>query len=610
MSGYLSGMASSFTTGALDTQLRGFVGETYSGGMKLDALAGSFVGQGVGYAMTGDASFNLLNMRDLTGGKMQGGLLEMHLGDSGFSMNMGMGGADMSYGTLAGAASGLNAWAVNAELALSSQEEAHKYAVAMRTIASTGAASDSALYADILAGRANIVEDAKKDFGAETTLSKGVRTITLGGDKSILTSDLSLGVLLSHEGYRNGIDDGADGQLDETARAIRGHVGTAAMVEGTYGEGILGGQMSAELAAIKSGDASRIAQAFAGYDSSADYWRVIKGKDGKVLKVLDDGDRNHINYVDEDGRLMRQDAFDGKGLSTLIANSTNGKQSAKEINDIMWKSGLNYSNPDEDSKEPPHWYARNIDGFYMTPEARGRMLDRQAEEALKKKAADEAARKALEVFPSKGLAASIPDISVRGNGTTDTPYLVVMHGLFDQSAKNQDGKYGELSFPTNNGPCLLYSGQIPFILSGQSKDSVVASLKGGIGVGGVEYTGKNWFGESGEMKKAPGELWKNQAAFLKMDKYPAYAELDDKGQSKSFTYKQFLDSGYSMAQVWLSQTHWVFIANVNNAWTVFDSFGGNGNGSSTIGNISNWDKYRTNIDVLLFRPIVWKGGLK
>ena len=286
MASYASGMASSFTTGALDTQLRGFGGNTYTGGLRLDALAGSLVGQGVDYAMTGNATLNLANFdmfgfKDKHGKVISSGLLEMHIGDAGLSMNMGMGGADLSYGSIAGAMGGFKAWGVNAQLALSSQEEARKYRVAMRTLSSTGNASDSALYEELLAGKTNIEDDSSGNYSAHTTVANGQRTIHLGSDRSILTSDLSMGVLLSHEGYRNGLDDGEEGQLDETGRAIRGHVGTAAMLEATYGKGVLGGQMSEELAALASGDNGRIAQAFGRYDSSSDYWKMTKT--GKLI---------------------------------------------------------------------------------------------------------------------------------------------------------------------------------------------------------------------------------------------------------------------------------------------------------------------------------------
>ena len=114
LAGYASGMASTLVGGALGSldlqdangiMLGDKVFDTKSIN-RFNSLVGSLAGQGVTYAMTGNASFNVLNASDLSGGKLQGGLLEMHVGDSGFSMNVGQGGADISGSMLASSFSG------------------------------------------------------------------------------------------------------------------------------------------------------------------------------------------------------------------------------------------------------------------------------------------------------------------------------------------------------------------------------------------------------------------------------------------------------------------------------------------------------------------------
>jgi hypothetical protein len=70
-------------------------------------------------------------------------LLELHLGRNGATMNVGMGGADVSLGTIAQSIAGLDAWRVNAELWTSKQDEAHKYTSGMRTLYSVGGAQRS-----------------------------------------------------------------------------------------------------------------------------------------------------------------------------------------------------------------------------------------------------------------------------------------------------------------------------------------------------------------------------------------------------------------------------------------------------------------------------------
>ena len=110
-----TGMTSTFTSGMMG-QMNLFDGNNLAlsnavfdtGSIqRFNAMAGNLAAQGVNYALTGDFSLNLLNMADLSGGRLQGGLLELHLGEDGATMNIGMGGADMSLGTIAASMSGL-----------------------------------------------------------------------------------------------------------------------------------------------------------------------------------------------------------------------------------------------------------------------------------------------------------------------------------------------------------------------------------------------------------------------------------------------------------------------------------------------------------------------
>jgi hypothetical protein len=111
----VANMASTFATGALgraNLQIwnDALNEDTFNVGgiQKLNSLTGNLVGAGLNYAMTGEATLNVLNLSDLTGGKLNSGLLELHLGgEDGVSMSIGTGGTDISLGTIAGAMSGL-----------------------------------------------------------------------------------------------------------------------------------------------------------------------------------------------------------------------------------------------------------------------------------------------------------------------------------------------------------------------------------------------------------------------------------------------------------------------------------------------------------------------
>jgi hypothetical protein len=104
----VAGMAGTFTSGALgqlnlkDGNNISLNGHTFDTAeiQKLNSFTGSLVGTGVSYAMTGETTLNVLNLRDLTKGKLNSGLLEMRLGgEGGFGMSIGTGGTDMSLGT-------------------------------------------------------------------------------------------------------------------------------------------------------------------------------------------------------------------------------------------------------------------------------------------------------------------------------------------------------------------------------------------------------------------------------------------------------------------------------------------------------------------------------
>ena len=236
-------------------------------------------------AMTGDFGLNVLNMNmfGLTAidGKtpISGGLLELHLGKNGATMNIGMGGADVSMGTIAQSIAGLDAWRVNAKLWMSDQEEASRYTSGLRTLYSVGGEAEMALYNDILNGKANIEENAQGDYKAKTKVQgDGSKMIYLGKDALSDGSRFGMNILLAHEAYRNGIDDGLGGQQEETAQSVMGHINAAFALGQTYGMGSIGEAMAEEvdtyLKAMQTQDYSALEKLVAGYDSSGDYWKV------------------------------------------------------------------------------------------------------------------------------------------------------------------------------------------------------------------------------------------------------------------------------------------------------------------------------------------------
>ena len=52
-------------------------------------------------------------------------------------------------------------------------------------------------------------------------------------------SALDLAVLLSHEAFRDGLNNGSEGQMKETEKAVIAHMQTASELQDLYGSGYL-----------------------------------------------------------------------------------------------------------------------------------------------------------------------------------------------------------------------------------------------------------------------------------------------------------------------------------------------------------------------------------
>jgi len=294
--------AGSFTTGVMNLGLEGFYDKYYANGAKLSSLVGGLAGQGVNYAFGGDFTLNAFNLGFMNDKLAGSGLLELHFGRDGFSSNLGTGGVDVSAGTLVSALKGLEAWKVNFDIWTSDSVAAKEYIKEMRSLYS-GSEKNRELYESLLAGQTTIAKNDEVAYTQTTHDPVGGKTITLGKDALDDGSRFGLSVILSHESYRNGIDDGFEGQRLETNEAVMGHISTALGLMGTYGAGSIGAAMAGEakgfvksyqIYASSDSDAEKKAQAekemmdiLNSYDASADYWKLVNDK-GK-WKWAEDG---------------------------------------------------------------------------------------------------------------------------------------------------------------------------------------------------------------------------------------------------------------------------------------------------------------------------------
>jgi hypothetical protein len=166
---------------------------------------------------------------------------------------------------------------------------------------------------------------------------------------------------------RNGLDDGEEGQLRETWQAVLQHSLVAQSVGAIYGDDSQTGDMQQEVEllqeAIESGDFSAFGEhALSSYDSSGDFWKIILDDDGKVNRVLDDGDKNTLTFVDGEGSIKSINRAIGSlsgQISEIAAGFQTGddKQSKSDINNIMaFDSGLDWNSEEG-------WHAIRADAY-------------------------------------------------------------------------------------------------------------------------------------------------------------------------------------------------------------------------------------------------------
>jgi hypothetical protein len=183
-----------------------------------------------------------------------------------------------------------------------------------------------ALFKDILSGAASILA-GDGDYAARTALGADGRAIYLTGYQAGMSAEeqMFLAVVLGHEAYRDGIVT-VNNYL-ETRGAVQGHTQMAMrmLYDGqkiAMNEGLVN-----DIIAYTYGDQAMFdAYVDYYYDSSDDYYRMYNDIDGKVTRILDDGDYNNVTKVDADGseRTVKLQLQGGSINAALAAAAGNG----------------------------------------------------------------------------------------------------------------------------------------------------------------------------------------------------------------------------------------------------------------------------------------------
>lgn len=345
------------------SKLNGFNWGQIGSVQSLNGTIGGLASAGLSYGLTGEATFNILNISDFGAGASSG-LLEMTLSkDRGVTARLGTGGTDLSFGTISSSLQGIKTLNKNMQITrAANRNNMANAATALRAQYGFGDAKQLAQLEDILNGRTEL-RSGSGDGKAQTVTENGKRTVYLNSYKENMTREeqFALGITLGHEAYRDGIVGGSQSQFNETAEAVLGHTAMAKrmqsdsmynnMMTGLINADInLKNDMTAFDYALATGDWGAFGSYVGNnYDYSADYWRVLRNGD-----LYDDGLDDRVSFEDGSetiyyGKRSKQktlekylDIESGKGYSILMKESEyswNGKSweidEAKNPNKII-----------------------------------------------------------------------------------------------------------------------------------------------------------------------------------------------------------------------------------------------------------------------------------
>jgi hypothetical protein len=162
----------------------------------------------------------VLNLSQFTGGQHQSGLLELNFGRDGMAMNIGTGGANVSFGNIASAMRGLQVWGVNSHISSFGRQNNLTDLITLRLQYGYGSEAQVGQLWEILMGDTLLNFNANGgDLGAQTTNINGQRIINLFGYQQGMSREeqFRLATILGHEAYRDGF---GVGQVDAFGNVV------------------------------------------------------------------------------------------------------------------------------------------------------------------------------------------------------------------------------------------------------------------------------------------------------------------------------------------------------------------------------------------------------
>jgi murein DD-endopeptidase MepM/ murein hydrolase activator NlpD len=316
-------------------------------------LAGSLAGQGLSAIAFGeDFTLNVLNFGMFNGGTYNTGLLEL---------SFGSGGADVSVGNLLSVYRGFEVLGVNSKINnyVNNDNNEFKSAVALRSQYGYGDAVQVGQLWDILSGDVKLKVGTDGNYTAQTTLDEnGNRVITMqvGANTQDMrfADQMLLGVVLGHEAYRDGIV--TDDNYLETRTAAMAHTQMALRMMKDGNIPALNGNLIRDIAAHSQGEDYFNNYVDNYYDSSADYWKLMR--DGTLVNdncgwLKDENDQ----FILINGQRVGAEGIE-TGLLNILFGGTNGVGYDENYSYnqklfaqlLMINSGMTFTN-DEDPRD-------------------------------------------------------------------------------------------------------------------------------------------------------------------------------------------------------------------------------------------------------------------
>ena len=373
----ISSMAGTFVTSGLTainsgldmSKLKGFNNINTDNMKKLNGLLGSLAEQGVNFAMGNDFTLNVLNMSLLTNGAANGGILELHLGRSGTTMNFGMSGANVSFDNIIASLRGAQVWNLNTKINNYVNDKENNFDADITLRAQYGYGDDAAkdqLY-DILNKKTIFNSNAEGDYDAESTRNEnGQKVINLTTNTQGLSSNEQylLAVILGHEAHRDGYATNDNYLETRTATAAHTEMALKMFYDGKL---TLNDNLIKDIIAYNQGSDFFNRYIDASYDSSGDYWMLMR--DGTLVNdnsgwLVDELGKSILNA---NGEKIGANEIE-QGLLNVLFGGTSGI-SYNVYNDeqvalaqlLMLSAGMNYYNEKNGDVRTQLWTS-NITG--------------------------------------------------------------------------------------------------------------------------------------------------------------------------------------------------------------------------------------------------------